>query len=356
MSFSKIHQLIPFRRFISLLIVFSISLQVIIIAYNHLSGYYNVTGPFNFFIRLIYNSIMTFIGSLMVTYPDLFVIQYLNRRLPWNRKALRRVMIQVLFSLAISSAGAVLITLLSDILIPYDGGPMDVMVDNILILAIINLLLMITLEAWIFFIEGNRSKKKAEDLEKELTEIRFETLKNQLNPHFMFNSLNVLSGLINTDIKKAQQFIDEFALVYRYVLETLEKPVVSAGEELDFVRSYLFLQRLRYGDSLQADYKFDARMLSALIPPLSVQVLAENAIKHNIIDKEKPLTIWFYSEPGYLVVKNRLQPKSTPRTGPGTGQINLSKRYQMIGDSLPGFYVDNNFYIAKIPVIENEQS
>jgi len=356
MSFSKIHQLIPFRRFISLLIVFSISLQVIIIAYNHLSGLYNVTGPFNFFIRLIYNSVMTFIGSLMVTYPDLFVIQYLNKRLPWGRKTLRRVLIQVLFSLAISTAGAVLITLLSDILIPYDGGPMDVMVDNILILAIINLLLMITLEAWIFFIEGSQSKKKAEDLEKELTEIRFETLKNQLNPHFMFNSLNVLSGLINTDIKKAQQFIDEFALVYRYVLETLEKPVVSAGEELDFVRSYLFLQKLRYGDSLQADYKFDARMLSSFIPPLSVQVLAENAIKHNIINKEKPLTIWFYSEPGYLVVKNRLQPKSTPHSGPGTGQINLSKRYQMIGNRLPGFYVDNNFYIAKIPVIENEQS
>lgn len=356
MNFSKIHQLIPFRRFISLLIIFSICLQVIIIAYNHLSGYHNVTGPFNFFISLIYNSIMTFIGSLMVTYPDLFVIQYLNRRLPWNRKAFLRIIIQVFFSLVISTAGAVIITLLSDILIPYAGGPLDVMVNNILILAIINLLLMIILEAWIFFIEGSRSEQKAEGLEKELTEIKFEMLKNQLNPHFMFNSLNVLSGLVNTDIKKAQQFIDEFAMVYRYVLETLEKPVVSAGEELDFVRSYLFLQRLRYGDSLQADYKFDARILSSLIPPLSVQVLAENAIKHNIINRDKPLTIWFYSEPGYLVVKNRLQPKITPGSSPGLGQVNLSKRYQMIGDRVPGFYVDNNFYIAKIPVIENEQS
>ncbi len=114
----------------------------------------------------------------------------------------------------------------------------------------INVFVVAVFEAWIFFIESDRAKQKVEFLQQELSQIKFEVLKSQINPHFMFNSLNVLSGLIKKDPSKAEQFIDEFSHIYRYVLEIIEQSVTTLGKELEFMRSYLFLQKIRYGESL----------------------------------------------------------------------------------------------------------
>ena len=354
MHFRTIHKMIPPKRLLTMLAVFSILLQAIIISYNHLSGYYEIKGLSDYMLRLVYNSILTFAGSVIVAYADLTVIRFLNTRLLWKDAAVSRVVVQLILTLVIAAVIAVIITFTANSINPYTSKLKAVIVDNVLILSIINILLMITLEAWIFFIEGNRSARKAELLEKELIKIRFETLKNQLNPHFMFNSLNVLSGLINRDTKKAQKFIDEFSLIYRYALETLEKQVVSLKDELEFVKSYIYLQELRYGENLQFDITLNADLSEYLVPPLSLQVLAENAIKHNIINKDKPLAISIYSENKCIVVRNNYQLKQNIRPGKGIGQENLAKRYAMISDMKPEFIIKNNYYIAKIPLIEYE--
>ena len=191
-------------------------------------------------------------------------------------------------------------------------------------------------------------------VQQENLQSQFEVLKSQINPHFMFNSLNVLSGLINADVAKAQLFIDEFSQIYRYVLETIEQPVVSLNKEFDFMRSYLFLQQIRYGQSLTYSVDIAAEQLQLLVPPLSLQVLLENAIKHNIVNEEKPLKIEIYSEGDFLIIKNPVQPKISG-TSTGLGLKNLVKRYALICKLEPKFKIENNSYIAKIPLIKVEQ-
>jgi len=191
-------------------------------------------------------------------------------------------------------------------------------------------------------------------VQKENLQSQFEVLKSQINPHFMFNSLNVLSGLINADVAKAQLFIDEFSQIYRYVLETIEQPVVTLNKELDFMRSYLFLQQIRYGASLTYTVNIIAEQLQLLVPPLSLQVLVENAMKHNIVNEEKPLKIEIYSKGDFLLIKNPIQPKISG-TSTGLGLKNLIKRYALISKLEPKFKVENNYYIAKIPLIKAEQ-
>lgn len=191
-------------------------------------------------------------------------------------------------------------------------------------------------------------------VQKENIQSQFEVLKSQINPHFMFNSLNVLSGLINKDIGKAQQFIDEFSHIYRYVLETLEQPVVTLEKELDFMRSYLFLQQIRHGNDLSFSVKIPSALLKWVLPPLSLQVVLENAIKHNIVNESKPLKIDIYSEDTTLIVRNNIQPKISAVASTGLGLKNLVKRYGLISNSEPVFFVETGYYVAKLPLIETE--
>ncbi|MBE0673968.1 MAG: PAS domain S-box protein [Bacteroidales bacterium] len=191
-------------------------------------------------------------------------------------------------------------------------------------------------------------------VQKENLQSQIEVLKSQINPHFMFNSLNVLSGLIHVDVAKAQLFIDEFSQIYRYVLETIDQPVVTLNEELEFVRSYLFLQQIRYGEHLTWSVNIVAAKLQMLVPPLSLQVLLENAMKHNIVNESKPLKIEIYSDEDYLFIQNPIQPKVSG-TSTGLGLKNLIKRYALISRMEPAFTVVDNKYIARIPLIKIDQ-
>lgn len=194
-------------------------------------------------------------------------------------------------------------------------------------------------------------------VQKENLQSQFEVLKQQVNPHFLFNSLNVLSSLISKDISKAQLFIDEFSQIYRYVLETIEKTVVTLGKELSFVRSYIFLQQIRYGDNLVFTVNLPSGLLKLYLPPLSLQVVLENAIKHNIVNESQPLHINIFHEDHWLVVSNNIQPKISMGTSTGLGQKNMVKRYALISDKEPIFQVVNNQYLVKLPLlnIENDE-
>jgi PAS domain S-box-containing protein len=191
-------------------------------------------------------------------------------------------------------------------------------------------------------------------MQKENLQSQFEVLKQQVNPHFLFNSLNVLSGLIEKDASKAQLFIDEFSQIYRYVLETIEKPVVTLGMELGFVRSYIFLQQIRYGENLTFAVNLPSDLLKRYMPPLSLQVVLENAIKHNIVNENQPLHINIFHEDDCLNVSNNLQPKISMGKTTGLGQKNMVKRYAMISEKVPSFKVVNDQYIVQLPLLDIE--
>jgi hypothetical protein len=186
----------------------------------------------------------------------------------------------------------------------------------------------------------------------EKSKAQFESLKNQINPHFLFNSLNVLSSLVHTDAQLSEQFIDQLARSYRYLLEQKESDLVSLQKELDFIHSFTFLLKIRFEDKLRVEIHLPAEVLKATIPPLSLQLLIENAVKHNQLSNEHPLTIRISStEDGMLEVRNNLQTRVQQLPSTGLGLENIRNRYNLLTSTKPSFNIENDEYIARIPLI-----
>lgn len=351
MFFKKIHSLIPFPSLMKFILGIAVSIQVMVITYNHFSGFYELSGMDHFLLRLLRGTILSALAGVLITYPNLYVIDYLNRHLPWHSKTFQRIALQFSYSVIWAFIISVLVTLFAHMVNPYTEDLSIVLRSNALIYAVVNITMMITLEGWIYFLENNRSKIRSENLERELSQIRFEVLKNQINPHFMFNSLNVLSGLIRKDPEKAQLFVDEFSHIYRYVLDSIEKPVTTLADELDFARSYMFLQQIRYGEHLKFEVNIPSHLLTLYLPPLSLQTVLENAIKHNLISEAKPLLLEITSGEDHLIVTNNLQPKISGNESTRLGQKNMVKRFAMVSDKQPEFIVEARVYKVKLPLI-----
>jgi two-component system LytT family sensor kinase len=343
---------IRYTKFVSLLAVFSLVLQLIIISYNHYSGYYTLTGMIDFVTRLVYSSVFTFIAANILVWPNLKIIQLLNRYYGWQKHIGIRLVFELFGVLFIAAFISIFITMLAHTIDNYKEPLGAVLVTNFLITSVVNLIFMIALEAWLFFSHGRREEQRVRELSKELSLMRFEVLKDQLKPHFMFNSLNVLSGLIDENVEKAQDFIDEFAQVYRYVLETIEKNLVTVNEELNFARSYMYLQQVRYGENLQFNIDVSASYFNLCLPPLSMQIVLENAIKHNALEPGKPLHILIHAANGAIVIENNLQPKSWKARSTGIGQENLTKRYELVGGTAPEFLISEKKYTVKLPAVQ----
>ncbi len=190
---------------------------------------------------------------------------------------------------------------------------------------------------------------KSEKLERENLLAQYEALKNQVNPHFLFNSLNTLAGLVEQDPKKAVEFINHLSNTYRYVLEQRNKELVTIEEELIFVNDFIFLAKLRYGNGLIVNTQLSKK--KHFIVPMAVQMLIENCIKHNIIDDEQPLVIDLFEEGPYLLVKNNLQKKSSVSGNERIGLQNLKSRYAFVS-SLPVIIKETqDEFVVKIPLV-----
>lgn len=348
----RLNQQVRFRWLLQWCLALAFVVQTIIIAYNHFSGFYINNSFREFLIRLIFSAFVSTLFGLVIVYFNLLVISNLNRFFPWSSSIVKRMLIQVLVSIALSFTVASIMTSLIHQIGPYKAGLAKTILLNGLIVSVINLLVMAALEAWIYYVESRKSQQELDAIRNELTMIRFEVLKNQINPHFLFNSLNVLSALVSSDTQKAGLFIEEFAQIYRYVLETIEKPLVSLGQELEFARSYMYLQQIRYGANLQYTVDVDSVWLHTFVPPLSLQVVLENAIKHNAITNHFPLLISIREHEGYLLIENSIKHKISGIPSTGLGQKNLVRRYSLSSGLEPTFKVLNGNYLVKLPLIQ----
>lgn len=345
---------IPVKQLLIVSTGLAFLVQISVITYNYSTGFIPVFEPVNFLLRLTYGTFLSSFVALILLYSDSRLSRFLNTRLEWGNRNLARIFVQLPLVLLIGAVLGIFITWVANSIDPYETGFFNVLVVNALITAVANLILTILLEAWLFFRDGRLAARRAEELKQELFGIKFEVLKNQLNPHFLFNSLNVLSGLVNKDVRKAQDFIDEFAYVYRYVLDTIDKPIVTLRDEMKFVRSYIYLQKIRHGESLQFEIRIPDEILGQWLPPLCLQLLLENALKHNRADINTPLKIELFYEGNRLIIKNNIQRKVSEGKSTGIGLKNLKKRYELITDQLPDFMEHANEYTARIPLIENE--
>jgi sensor histidine kinase YesM len=185
--------------------------------------------------------------------------------------------------------------------------------------------------------------------EKEHLASRYEVLKNQINPHFLFNALNTLASLIASDQQRAIKFATRFAKMYRNVLEYGEKHLISLQQELDMIENYIYLQQIRFGNNLQVSIEITGRQYC--LPPFALQLLVENAIKHNIITQENPLHINIQQADDTLLIRNTLQPRPSKENSMGIGLENLQQRYALLTGRSIYFHHTPGVFCVGIPLI-----
>jgi sensor histidine kinase YesM len=326
--------------------------QLLLILYKHYIGYDLVQSLAGFFISWLYASVLSAIMVALVLLLDLWIIRRLEARFPWQRAVWLRLSTEFVVSVSAGALMGLSITLISHLLAPYDEPLTEVLLYNAIIGAVINLILFAILEAILFSRQHQEAQKRSETLERENIQLQFEMLKKQLDPHFLFNSLNVLSSLVRKDKTRAQHFIDEFSSVYRYALDVIDRPVVTVKEELDFAHSYLFLQKIRFEDAVRVEIDVNEKYWHRLVPPLAVQTLLENAFKHNIASGLRPLNIRIFIQENKLLIVNNRQLKKKRAASKGVGFENLKSRYKLISKELPDVVMTEKDYIVKLPLLE----
>ncbi|MEQ8470873.1 MAG: histidine kinase [Marinoscillum sp.] len=204
-----------------------------------------------------------------------------------------------------------------------------------------------------FFENWKDAIQQNEELKNRQIRTQFEVLQNQMSPHFLFNSLNTLTTLIAENQEVAIDFTQKLSDVYRYILQNKEKELVTLKEEVAFVQDYLYLLKMRYPDNLRADFRIGSEFMEMHVAPLTIQILVENCIKHNVVSKANPLAIDIYVENGKsVVVKNNLQLKKAIEKSTKTGLENIQKRYEYLGNrKIDVIHTVNSFMVA-VPLIE----
>jgi PAS domain S-box-containing protein len=189
-------------------------------------------------------------------------------------------------------------------------------------------------------------------LQKENLQSQFDVLKQQVNPHFLFNSLNVLTSLIRLEPELAEKFTEHLAKVYRYVLENKDNELVSLSTEISFLNAYIFLINIRFMDKIVVNIQIPDSKMKTLIIPLAMQLLIENAIKHNAMSKKSPRVIdIFIDDTNYLKVMNNLQEREAHMTSTGVGLKNIHNRYRLLNNTIPVFEKTDTHFIASIPLV-----
>lgn len=188
--------------------------------------------------------------------------------------------------------------------------------------------------------------------ENDRISFQLDTLRNQINPHFLFNSFNTLAGIIETDQDKAVLFVEKLSDFYRELLFYREKKLISLEEELKILKNYIFLIEQRFSNKILIDINVEEDLLNKMIAPLSLQLLMENAIKHNSISRENPLTVSIYIEEGFLIVKNPIQKKNEEVVSMGIGLQNIKSRYQLLSTQEVVVESDDKYFKVKIPLID----
>jgi len=183
---------------------------------------------------------------------------------------------------------------------------------------------------------------------------KFDALKNQLDPHFLFNSLNVLTSLIEENPRQAQKFTTSLSKVYRYVLEQKNKDLISVKEELQFAKTYVQLLKMRFEDSIVFEIPDESQDPEAKIVPLSLQLLLENAVKHNVVTSERPLHIKVFEQHGSLVVQNNFQEKQVVKKSSGVGLQNIKQRYAILTDKQIAIEKDSINFSVRLPMLTKQ--
>lgn len=301
----------------------------------------------NFFLSFLFSSVLSFGGNLVVSYFD--------PRISWIDRPIKRIVLTVIFYMTYSFIASYIIILVFTLI---DG---QISPDNIPWLELIPytkmpmwaaLIFMALFTTWSWLNEWRKSALEAEKLKSEKLAAQYQGLKNQLNPHFLFNSLNALSNLVYEDADRSAAFIQKLSKIYRYVLEVQNEELVTLQRELEFARNYLDLQKIRFEESLQFSIEIHDET-SNWLPPLSLQLLLENAIKHNVASKANPLKIVILQKENELWISNNFHPKkSQDESSTGIGLKNIEQRYEVLSDRSIQVKTNEKQFLVILPLLK----
>lgn len=221
---------------------------------------------------------------------------------------------------------------------------------------IITLIITLVIHLLYFYKNYQENQLKQEKIIAGTASAQFESLKNQLDPHFLFNSLNVLSSLIEENPDSAQKFTTSLSKVYRYVLEQRDKELVTVEEELAFAKTYMNLLKMRFENSISFELPESGTIPEARVVPLALQLLLENCIKHNTVSEQKPLHIKIYIDKNELIIENNKQKKEVLQDRKGVGLQNIISRYDIITDRKVSIEENDEIFKVKLPILTKQVS
>ncbi|MBN1142810.1 MAG: histidine kinase [Bacteroidales bacterium] len=276
---------------------------------------------------------------------------YVERKFPWERNPSLTLTFQVLAAVTYAALAILIINLV--FLEFYYKTSIKENFKLVLFQMIIELgiAMLITTIFYVksFFISWRKAAVSEERYKQEALQLQYETLKSYVNPHFLFNSLSVLSSLVEKDTQKSQLFIRQLSDIYRYVLEQKGKELVPLETELDFARSFINLHKIRHGENLKV--QLDVEDNAGYIVPLSMQILLENAFKHNVISEEEPLLVKVWRDHDYIIVQNQIRKRKTIEAGSGTGLETIVNQYKFISSRTLLICADDGNFTVHVPIL-----
>ncbi|MEW7280208.1 histidine kinase [Aquimarina sp. 2201CG1-2-11] len=296
--------------------------------------------------------------SLFFSICDWFIIRgiliFLRKKYPNFRDDIKRIVIFLI---------AIIATVIS---VDFIGGVLIVKIFRLfgqsvnhsaqlkvlLPVTIITIMIMAIYEVIYYYVRLKKSIREEEQIKQVMIQAQLDTLRNQAQPHFLFNSLNTLRDIIDQNTKEdAKDFVDSLSEVYRFIIESGNSNLVSLEKELKFAKAYIHIQSERFGGNLRLHWNIPEDKLLAMVIPMSLQLLLENAIKHNIVSKAKPLLITVAIKADNLLVSNKIQVKSTQMPSTKIGLKNIEKRYQLISNKTPVIYNDGAYFTVSLPLL-----
>ncbi|MCI4667190.1 MAG: histidine kinase [Bacteroidia bacterium] len=295
----------------------------------------------------------TFLITVLLFEGNGWINYWVGNKVSWVEKPVLRAVLGISSTIIYTSLLVVLMYMIVFIwgrgytVDQFLGSLLETLWITMLITAVVTLLL----HAREFLFHWREAALRVEKLKNEQINSRFASLKAQLNPHFLFNSLNALTALVYKDADQAALFIKKLSEMYRYILEYVDEEVVSLEKELECMDAYVFLLKIRHGEQLV--FEVNIKDKESYVPPLSLQMLLENATKHNIISRKHALKIEvFTTEQGYLVVRNSYNPKGKSDYSLGKGLKNIKARYELLTDQEVYIKHDDSYFEVGLPLLQ----
>ncbi|MBN8787354.1 MAG: histidine kinase [Terrimonas sp.] len=312
--------------------------------------------------KMYFSSMTTFGAASAVAFLIMSGIWILQGRLGWkmlriypsHRDTVKRVLLFSSMNLLIVILSVTIICWIFDLLSILDYRfTVKTWLRGLLAGAICTIVNQAVYETEASYRRIKISQLEAEQLKKAQLQTQFDSLKEQVNPHFLFNSLNSLSSLIATNPDKAEAFVEEMSRVYRYLLRSNEEQLTTLQKEMDFIESYNMLLQTRFGSGFQPVLQIEEKKKEWLLPPMTLQLLIENAVKHNIVDPDTPLVVQLYTKDEKLVVRNNLQKKNKAVASNKVGLSNIISKYKLLNYPEVEIKETTTEFIVVLPLIKN---